>query len=217
MQYPEERQAVVDAGREMASSALCIGTWGNISCRLSPDLLAITPSGMDYYSLQDEDILVMDLAGNIIEGIRKPSTEQPLHRAIYAARPDVGGIVHTHSVYATAMAAARRPIPGAVEDLVQIVGGDVRVAQYALPGTAELGQYVVEALAGRNGVLLANHGALGAAGTLQQALTICQIIEKSAQITLAAQAIGGVVELPQQDIDAMRQYFLNSYGQRGGK
>lgn len=215
MRYQRERQAVVDAGREMAKAALAIGTWGNISCRLSQgDLMAITPSGMDYNTLQAEDVLVMDLEGNKIDGQRKPSTEQPLHRAIYAAREDVHAIVHTHSIYATAMAAARMPIPGAVEDLVQIVGGDVRVARYALPGTPELGQYVVEALDERNGVLLANHGAVGAARTLGQALTICQIIEKSAQITIVAQAIGGVVELPQEDIQAMRQYFLNSYGQR---
>ncbi|MGI6365313.1 MAG: class II aldolase/adducin family protein [Bacillota bacterium] len=215
MLYREEREAVAAAGREMARAALAIGTWGNISCRLPRgDLLAITPSGMDYFCTQAEDILVMDLEGNIVEGNRKPSTEHPLHRAIYAAREDVHAIVHTHSVYATAMAAARVPIPGAVEDLVQIVGGDVRVARYALPGTAELGENVVEALEGRNGVLLANHGALGAAATLGQAMTVCQIIEKSAMITIAAQTIGGVVELPQEDIDAMRQYFLNSYGQR---
>lgn len=215
MLYHKERQQVVDAGKKMAAAALAVGTWGNISRRLpEPDLLAITPSGVDYASTRPEDILVMDLAGNIRAGRLKPSTEQPLHRAIYAARPDIQAIVHTHSVYASAMAAARKPIPGSMEDLVQIVGGDVRVAKYSLPGTQELGENVVAALAGRNGVLLANHGALGAGKDLEQALIICQIIEKSAQITIAAQAIGGVVVLPQADIDSMRSYFLNRYGQR---
>lgn len=215
MQYLAERQQVVAAGRKMAQAALAIGTWGNISCRLPQgSLMAITPSGMDYHTLEPEDIVIMDLEGNRIDGSRKPSTEQPLHRAIYSARQDIHAIIHTHSVYATAMAAARKPIPGAIEDLVQIVGGDVRVARYALPGTPELGSYVLEAMEGRNGVLLANHGAVGAAGNLDQALIICQIIEKSAQIVLAAQAVGGVTALPQEDIDAMRQYFLNQYGQR---
>jgi len=215
MQYSSERQQVIEAGKEMANAALAMGTWGNISCRLPQrNLIAITPSGMDYNSLAPEDIVIMDLEGNCIDGCRKASTEQPLHRAIYSAREDINAIIHTHSIYATAMAAARKPIPGAVEDLVQIVGGDVRIARYSLPGTTELGQYVVEAMEGRNGVLLANHGAVGGAGNLKQALIICQIIEKSARITIAAQAVGGVVDLPQEDIDAMRQYFLNQYGQR---
>jgi L-fuculose-phosphate aldolase len=112
------------------------------------------------------------------------------------------------------MAAARKPIPGAIDDLVQIVGGDVRVAKYALPGSPELGRYALEALADRNGVLLANHGALGAAADLKQALIICQIIEKSAQIIIAAQAVGGAVPLLQEDIDCMRNFFLHKYGQR---
>ena len=215
MQYLKERQQVVDAGKQMSSSALAVGTWGNISLRLPEgNLIAITPSGMDYNTMQPEDIIIMDLDGTCVDGCRKPSTEQPLHRAIYAGREDVNAVVHTHSVYATAMAVARKPIPGAVEDLVQIVGGDVRVAEYSLPGTPELGQYVLKAMEGRNGVLLANHGAVGAAGSLKDAMTVCQIIEKSAHITIIAQAVGGVVELPQGDIDIMRQYFLTRYGQR---
>jgi L-fuculose-phosphate aldolase len=215
LQYLKERLEVIEAGKYMSNSALAVGTWGNISCRLPErNLMAITPSGMDYNTLEPGDIVIMDLEGNCIDSCRKASTEQPLHRAIYRAKEDINAVVHTHSVYATAMAVARKPIPGSIEDLVQIVGGDVRVAQYSLPGTPELGQYVVKAMEGRNGVLLANHGVVGAAGDLKQALTICQIIEKSAHITIIAQAVGGVVELPQEDIDIMRTYFLKTYGQR---
>jgi L-fuculose-phosphate aldolase len=176
--------------------------------------MAITPSGMDYETLEPQDIVIMDLEGNCLEGSCKPSTEQPLHRAIYTAMDEVGAIMHTHSIYASAMAAARKPIPGAIEDLVQIVGGDVRVARYALPGSPQLGSNVVAALAGRNGALLANHGVVGVASDLKQVLIICQIIEKSAQIVIAAQGVGGVVELPQEDIDFMRDFFLHKYGQR---
>ena len=136
MQFTAQRRQVVECGRQMARAALAVGTWGNISCRLPGNLMAITPSGMEYEALEPKDIVIMDLEGNCLEGECKPSTEQPLHRAIYAARDDVGAIVHTHSVYASAMAAARKPIPAAVEDLVQIVGGDVRVAAYALPGSS---------------------------------------------------------------------------------
>lgn len=214
MQFSAERRQVVMSGRQMARAALAVGTWGNISCRLPGNLMAITPSGMDYETLEPQDIVIMDLEGNCLEGSCKPSTEQPLHRAIYAAMDEVGAIMHTHSIYASAMAAARKPIPGAIEDLVQIVGGDVRVARYALPGSPQLGSNVVAALAGRNGALLANHGVVGVASDLKQALIICQIIEKSAQIVIAAQGVGGVVELPQEDIDFMRDFFLHKYGQR---
>ena len=117
MLFREEREAVAAAGREMCAAGLAVGTWGNISCRLPREnWLAITPSGMDYRSIAPEDIVILDLEGNVVDGRRKPSTEHPLHRAIYAARPDVGAVVHTHSVYATAMAAAmpQAPSSGAV-------------------------------------------------------------------------------------------------------
>lgn len=198
MQFTAQRRQVVECGRQMARAALAVGTWGNISCRLPGNLMAITPSGMEYEALEPKDIVIMDLEGNCLEGECKPSTEQPLHRAIYAARDDVGAIVHTHSVYASAMAAARKPIPAAVEDLVQIVGGDVRVAAYALPGSSQLGSNAVAALAGRNGALLANHGVVGVGTELGQALLICQIIEKSAQIYIAAQAIGAWWNCPRK-------------------
>ena len=137
-----------------------------------------------------------------------------MHGAIYQNRLDIQAICHTHSVFATAMAAARKPIPGAVEDLVQIVGGDVRVCEYALPGSKELGQNVIKALEGRHAVLLANHGMLGAGRDLNEALKICQVVEKAAQITIFAKVLGGVVELSQEDIDFMRDFYLNAYGQR---
>lgn len=214
MHFYKQRRRVMLAGREMAQGALAVGTWGNISCRLPGNLMAITPSGVPYGRIKPRDIVVMDLAGNQVEGCLTPSTEQPLHRAIYTARDDVGAIVHTHSVYATALATARQPIPGVVEDLVQIVGGQVSVADYALPGSPQLGENVVKALANRNGVLLANHGALGVGAKLAAALLVCQIIEKSARVYLAAQTVGGAVPLPQEDIDFMRDYYCNKYGQR---
>ena len=211
----ESRKNVVQKGIEMLSTNLTVGTWGNISCRVpGEDSIAITPTGMSYDRLVPEDIVILDLSGNLISGTRKPSIEVPLHLAIYNAREDVQAIVHTHSAYATAMAVARREIPGAVEDLVQIVGGNVRVNEYALPGTEQLGINTVKAMEGRNAVLLANHGMLGAGRDLEEAFKVCQVVEKSAQITLLAQLMGGVVELSQDDIDGMRNFYLDAYGQR---
>jgi len=217
-QLLETRKKVVEKGIEMLSTNLTVGTWGNISCRVpGEDYIAITPTGMSYDTLVPEDIVVLDLRGNIICGTRKPSIEVPLHLAIYTAREDVQAIVHTHSAYATAMAVARREIPGAVEDLVQIVGGNVRVNEYALPGTEQLGINTVKAMEGRNAVLLANHGMLGAGRNLEEAFRVCQVVEKSAQVTLLAQLMGGVVALSQDDIDGMRNYYLQGYGQEKAK
>jgi len=210
----ETRNRVVETGRKMLSTNLTVGTWGNISCRVpGTDYIAITPSGMNYDLLVPEDIVVLEIEGKIVSGTRKPSVEVPLHLAIYAARADIQAIVHTHSAYATAMAVARKEIPGSVEDLVQIVGGNVRVNEYALPGTMQLDINTVKAMEGRNAVLLANHGMLGAGRNLEEAFRVCQVVEKSAQVTLLAQLMGGVVELSQEDIHGMRSYYLQGYGQ----
>ena len=213
-QLLETCKKVVEKGIEILATNLTVGTWGNISCRVpGEDYIAITPTGMSYDNLVPEDIVVLDLKGNTVSGTRKPSIEVPMHLAIYNAREDVKAIVHTHSAYATAMAVARREIPGAVEDLVQIVGGNVRVNEYAMPGTEQLGINTVKAMEGRNAVLLANHGMLGAGRDLEEAFRVCQVVEKSAHIVLLAQLTGGVVELSQNDIDGMRNFYLHGYGQ----
>lgn len=206
---------IIETGIDILSASLTVGTWGNISCRVpGKDSIAITPTGMNYDALLPEDIVFLDLQGNRVSGVRKPSIEVPMHLAIYNVREDVQAIVHTHSIYATAMAVARKEIPGAIEDLVQIVGGNVRVSDYALPGTEQLGCNTVQALQGRNAVLLANHGMLGVGRDLKEALKVCQIVEKSAHIVAVAQLIGGVTELSQDDICAMRKFYLEAYGQR---
>lgn len=213
-QLLETRKKIVAKGMEMLSSNLTVGTWGNISCRIpGENYIAITPTGMRYDTLEPEDIVILDMNGKTVDGSRKPSIEVPLHLAIYNARKEVQAIVHTHSIYATAMAVARREIPGSVEDLVQIVGGNVRVNEYALPGTEQLGINTVKAMEGRSAVLLANHGMLGAGRSLEEAFRVCQVVEKSAQVTIMAQFMGGVIELSQDDITGMRKAYLQGYGQ----
>lgn len=211
----EIRKKIVETGKKILSSGLVVGTWGNISARVpGEEWVAITPSGMDYELLEPEDIVLLDLNGQVVAGKRKPSIEVPLHLALYRAYEEVKAVVHTHSPYATALACARKPIPAAVEDLVQIVGGQVRVVQYALPGTKELAENAVQALAGRKAVLLANHGLIGVGKDLEEALKICLVAEKAAQVTIFAQAVGGVVELSPEDVATMRQFYLQSYGQK---
>lgn len=215
VKFEQVRKEVINAGIKMLESNLVVGTWGNISARVpGENYIAITPSGVDYDTITPEGIVILDMEGNRVDGDMKPSIEYNLHLAVYRDRKDVNAVVHTHSTYCTAMAIARKPIPGAAEDLVQIVGGDVRVSEYVLPGSKELGEKVVKALEGRNACILANHGCLGAGKDLKETLKIVNVVEKSAMATVFAQMMGGVVELEQKDIDFMRDFYLNKYGQK---
>ncbi|BEP29144.1 class II aldolase/adducin family protein [Helicovermis profundi] len=215
LKYLRAREEVIKTGVEMLRLSHVVGTWGNISMRIEDEnSFAITPSGVDYDKIKIEDVVIIDFDGNIINGELKPSIEWGLHLNVYKHRSDISAIVHTHSTYSTAFAIARKPIPASAEDLVQIVGGDVKVTNYVLPGSTELGIEAVKALEGRNACILANHGLLSAAATLKEALKIVNVVEKSAQATIFANLLGGVVELGKTDVDFMRDFYLNKYGQR---
>ncbi len=209
------RGEVVRAGQAMLERGLVAGTWGNVSVRVpGAAQVAITPSGRDYRTLRPEDIIIVDLQGNRVAGALKPSSELPLHLAVYAARPDVGAVVHTHSIFASACAAARRALPPVIEDLIQIAGGAVAVADYALPGTPELAANAVAALGDRQGALLANHGAVGCGRTADEALLACELIEKGAQIFIYANLLGGAHVLSDGDVAAMRRFYTEHYRRR---
>ncbi|NQT64613.1 MAG: class II aldolase/adducin family protein, partial [FCB group bacterium] len=122
MLFEEIRNDIAILGKEIAASGFNLGTWGNISARIDEDHFAITPSGIAYETITAADIVVIDLAGKIIDGSKKPSIELPLHSMIYKAKKNVNAIVHTHSVCCTAFAIARKPIPAVCEDMIQIVG-----------------------------------------------------------------------------------------------
>lgn len=210
------RTSIVKAGVSLLDDGLVTGTWGNISVRADECLFAVTPSGRGYRTLQPEDIVVVTADGTPVEGSLRPSSELPLHLAIYQARPDIGAIVHTHSTFASACAVARRAIPPIIEDLVQAVGGEVSVAPYALPGTCELGCGAVDALADKYAVLLANHGAVACGKTLSEAMLVAQLIEKAAQIFCWAHTLGGAVPLSAEDVAGMHRFYLEHYRQRRG-
>ena len=153
------RQSVVEAGLVLAHSSMTIGTYGNISCRVDENHIAITPSGRDYEQLTSADIVVTDLKGDVQkidsdDGNKskdpgnnpgnnavplRPSSELPLHLEIYKNFPEARAIVHTHSVYASALAVAHKDLPPVIEDLTQITGGAVRCTDYTIAGTKELG------------------------------------------------------------------------------
>lgn len=208
------KQEVIEIAKTMLECGLVTASWGNVSVRPEgQDLMVITPSGMDYCRLRYSDMVAMDFAGHALQGERKPSSEYQMHREIYLKRPDVKAIVHTHSVFASSFAAAHEPIPVIMEELAQINGGPVDVAPYELPGSMELAVRCAHTLADKSAVLLANHGLVGVSMCLQDALKVCQIVEKTAQITLNALSIGVYHEISPENIKHIRDYYVNHYGQ----
>lgn len=207
----EEKKAVLEAAQQMPQKGLVVGTAGNVSLRLPPgegiDLLAITPSGRPYESLTTDDIQIVDFDGQTVEGSLRPSTETSLHMGIYRARNNVNAIIHTHSVYASAVSVAGHDIPPILEDQVAFLGGEIKLAHYALSGSHELAVNVTAALGDRNAVLLANHGAIGTGRTMHDAFTNCELVEKTARIYLLALATGKVNRLSAKAVKVEKALF----------
>lgn len=206
---------VVYGAQEMLRSGLVAAVWGNVSARVpGTDWIVVTPSGVEYATMTADMTCVIDLqSAEQIGGALKPTSELKMHLAIYRARPDVHGIMHTHSTYCSAFSVAHKDIQPVVEDLAQVVGGSVSCAKYALPGTDELGAHTVKALGRKGAVLLANHGMVGVGPTVAEALRVCQIVEKGAKIHAIAKLIGNPVLLSLEDVEWLRDAYTNSYGQ----
>ena len=207
MNWQKERRAVLEAARRMAALGLVVGTSGNVSVRVDAnsderELMAITPSGIEYDILNTEDILVADMDIEPVEGDGVPSSEAMLHAEIYRHRRDVGAVMHTHSAFATAVAVAGLDIPPIIDEMVLTVGGEVKVAEYAFPSSEALAANVREALGGRNAALIRNHGVVGVGADLRVALKVCELVEHAAQVMVYARMLGGTTSLPSDVIEA---------------
>jgi L-fuculose-phosphate aldolase len=195
----------------LAAAGLVVGTAGNVSARAG-ELIAVTPSGLDYASLTAELVGVHRLDGTPVEAPLLPSSELPLHLAVYAAGAGVAAIVHTHAPAATALSALVDEVP-AIHYQVASFGGPVAVAPYATYGTDELAANVVTALAGRSACLMANHGAVTTGPDLRTAVTRAQALEWVCDVYLRAAAAGRPRLLPPEEIDTVVRK-LSGYGQR---
>lgn len=214
MRFLQERKEVLDTAREISKSQLVVGTWGNVSVRTEDEsLMLITPSGMRYDTMSIEDIVLVDMELNIVEGKWQPSVESPAHAAIYQQRSDVKAIVHVHSTYATAFAVARQSIPVIMEETAQVIGHDILTAPYALCGSLELAANMVKTLGSGKAVLLANHGLVGVGKTLRDALRVCYIAEETARVACLAKSLGQLCTLASEDIAVLNHNF-RSYGQQ---
>jgi L-fuculose-phosphate aldolase len=208
----QARQAVLAMGVKLVETGLVIGTWGNISVRVG-DKMVITPSGADYSTLTPEDLPVVDIATGKWEG-PKPSSEQGLHLAVYRERSDINAVIHVHSPHASTLAAARHELPPILDDIAQLIGPSVRVADYALPSTKKIVRETMKALKGRMAAIMANHGAICLGRTLDEALLCCQVLEKGCKAFIEAEFLGGAKELGKFEAWVMHQVFIRKYSKQ---
>lgn len=205
---------VVEAAKTMSKDGLCSGSFGNISvCDREYDILAITPSGVLYGDMKPEDICLVHLDGSPIEGVTnrfKPSSELPMHTAIYKVRPDVNAIVHTHAAYCTVCAATGVSLPIVIGELGMIAPDQVPLVPYYAPGSIGLAEGAAEALKDSNGCLLGNHGAITVSYNLDRAYMLAQILEDGARVYTLGKLTGGAIEIPEEDrrklFENMKQY-----------
>ena len=205
---------IVDSGLRMLRSGLTVETWGNISCRdPETNLVYLTPSAMRYDAICEDDIVVAKLDGTVLESSRKPTIEIDLHLGIYSARPDINAVVHTHPIYSQVFAVMREDIPPIIDEAAQILGGAVRCAAYALPGSPGLANNCVEAI-GKKGraCLLANHGAVCAGVDMDNAFRVAAVLEMTAHIYQLTRAIGKPVILGDDLVSVMHDFAYNRYG-----
>ena len=228
-QWDEQRRELAEATREMYRRGLVGAYSGNTSLRLTgagdEGLLLVTPTHHPYYRLQPEELVVVNLDGEPVDGEpldseslsgkpassggMRPSSETRLHLEIYRRRADVRAVAHTHSIYASAAAVVGRDIPPLIDEMLLTIGGPVKVSAYAFPGTQELAEAAYAALGDRNAALLRNHGVVGVGPDIWEALEVCDLVERLAQIFVLARNFGprAAARLPDDAIAAELEMF----------
>jgi L-fuculose-phosphate aldolase len=203
----EARAVVLLFARRLLAEHLVSYTAGNISARIGsePGLVAVTPASLAYDTMRVEDIVIVGLDGAVVEGDRRPTSELPLHTLAYAARPDVWGIVHTHSRAAMAVAAMGWDLPPILHGLVAACGGGIVSAPYARGGTAEVATLSAPALQERSACLLRNHGVIAIGPSVEHAFNAASTVEGVADAYLRARAFGPVPEIPADDVERIRR------------
>lgn len=213
---PEEAEAweaLVDTARRTVTEGLVVGTSGNVSVRVG-DTVLVTPSGVPYDRLSHDDVTGVDLDGNRVLGSLVPTSELPMHLAIYRAT-DAGAVVHTHAIHATAVSTLVPELP-LIHYMAAALGGPVRVAPYATYGTQELAENMLRALTDRTACLLQNHGTIAYAPTLDQAYDRTAQLEWMCRVWLTASSVPGLTPtlLSEEQVAEVGER-LRGYGQRG--
>jgi L-fuculose-phosphate aldolase len=213
MLLQQEREDIVSFGRKLITSKLTTGSGGNLSVyNREQNLVAIKPSGIDYFQQTPEDIVVMTIDGRIVEGNNAPSSEVNIHLGLFRHRPDVNAIIHTHSVYAATIACLNWELP-AVHYLVGFSGNKVPLARYATYGTKELADNIIKAIGNYNACLMSNHGLVTVGNNLPTAFAAAEEIELVARLYYQTKCIGEPVILSDEEMSVIVEKF-KTYGQK---
>ncbi len=205
MEY--EKEQVVRYGKKLIDRRLTTGSGGNISvCNREKNLVAISPSGLDYYETTPEDIVILDMDGNLVEGKHRPSSEAGMHLAFYKNRADVSGIVHTHSKFATAIACMGWELP-AVHYLIGMAGHRVKCTGYATYGSDELAKEALETIGDSNAVLLANHGLIALGEDVDRAFSTAEHLEFVSEVYYLTKTLGTPNILSDENMDEVMKKF----------
>lgn len=213
--YEAQKLEIIATCRALERMGYFIGTWGNISVRV-PEGFLVTPSRIGYDAITVEDFVTVALDGTVLSGHRLPSSETGVHRLVLQKKPEAGAVIHSHSPYASAVSCLQRTVPVFVEDIAQIIGGEVRCSRYIPAGQhAALAEEVAQTIGAENAVLLANHGALVCGRTLGEAFVAAQILEKAALMMLLA--AGSMIPIHPDHVRSERDRFLHKYGTAADK
>src|SRR3954468_19446982 len=211
------RREVAQLHGELARNGLVISTAGNVSARVpGRDLLVIKPSGVSYDELTPESIVVCDLNGDLVEGDGAPSSDTAAHAYVYRHMPDVGGVVHTHSTYATAWAARAEPIPCVLTMAADEFGGEIPVGPFGVIGEDPIGRGILDTLHGHRSpaVLMRNHGVFTIGRTARAAVAAAVMCEEVARTVHVARQLGASVPIEPRYVDQLFDRYQNAYGQR---
>ncbi len=214
MRLEKERKEIVTFGRKLLTSGLTAGTGGNLSvANRRKNLIAVTPSGVDYLEMSPEDVVLVGMEGGLIETSKyKPSSELLFHLALYRRRQDIQAVVHTHSVYATTLASLGWEIPP-FHYLVAYSGKKVPLASYATFGSEQLARNVAEAIGDNNAVLMESHGVVTVGATLAKAFEAAEIIEYVARVYYLAKNLGEPAILSDEEMKKVIEKF-KGYGRK---
>jgi len=211
------RGQVADLHAELTRNELVVWTAGNVSARVpGADLMVIKPSGVSYDELSADAMVVTDLDGNLVDGQRTPSSDTAAHAYVYRHLPHVGGVVHTHSRYATAWAAVGEPIPCVLTMIADEFGGPIPVGPFALIGDEEIGHGIVDTLAGSRStaVLMRSHGVFTVGSGPRDAIKAAVMCEDVARTVHLARSLGEVTSIGEEEVEALHDRYQNVYGQR---
>ncbi|MGI8459747.1 MAG: L-ribulose-5-phosphate 4-epimerase [Propionibacteriaceae bacterium] len=212
----EVRREVAELHAELPRNELVVWTAGNVSARVpGRDLLVIKPSGVSYDELSPESMVITDLQGTLVEGTRNPSSDTAAHAYVYAHLPEVMGVVHTHSTYATAWASRAEAIPCVLTMMADEFGGEIPIGPFALIGDDSIGHGIVATLQGHRSkaVLMQNHGVFTIGSSAKAAVKTAVLCEEVARTVHIARQLGDPIPIPQADIDSLYDRYQNAYGQ----